>query len=210
MQRCAFPDRDSILKTRNISGLLSAPFLWMHVEGWRAGFLPGFPCHLCQIPYCPKARGCGLTDHGRTDRQRKDLKGWNGRGENVRLLLTAALPYELQALLPMGQNESFCMVFIKCLEKIWQHWENKPWEWFAVVCCLSMWRSDSAEEPTNSVCDLSKSWETGRHKGGGENTIILMLCEHCRGSESLKCETSSTGKDKQCLQKSACGICFSC
>lgn len=52
MQSCAFPDHDSILKTRNISGLSSVLFSWMHVKGWRAGFLPPLPDSLL-----PKSQG---------------------------------------------------------------------------------------------------------------------------------------------------------
>lgn len=79
MQSCAFPDHDSILKTRNISGLLSVLFLWMHVKGWRAGFLPPLPDSLL-----PKSQGLWFD---------RDLCGCNGRGENGRLQLTAPLPW---------------------------------------------------------------------------------------------------------------------
>lgn len=93
MQSCAFPDHDSILKTRNISGLLSVPFSWMHVKGWRAGFLSGFSCHLCQTPDCPKAWGCAWTDQAGTDRQRPEQVEWERREQQAAVNSCLAMSY---------------------------------------------------------------------------------------------------------------------
>lgn len=87
----AFPDHESILKTRKISGLLSVPFSWMHVKGWRAGFL--LVSHATSArpltAQKPGAVGWQMTA-GQTDR---DLSEWKGRGDNGRLQLTAPLPW---------------------------------------------------------------------------------------------------------------------
>lgn len=139
MQSCAFPDHDSILKTRNISGLLSVPFLWMPVKGWRAGFFLVSHATSARLLTAQKPGTVGWqTTAGQTDR---DLSGRNGRGENGRLQLTASLPWAT-GIAAHGSGQVILRGFIKCLEKIWQHWENKPWELFAVICCLFMWRSD--------------------------------------------------------------------
>ena len=113
VQSCACPDLVGILKTyqgyylhHQIKNSLKlwgftyylclVPFCLcactgMRVKGWRAGFLPGFTCPLCQPAGRPKARGCGLTNRGRTDRQRPEQTEGERRQWQIRAAANSSL-----------------------------------------------------------------------------------------------------------------------
>lgn len=148
----------------------------MHVKGWRADFCLASHATSARLLSAQKPGAVdGQTMAGQTDR---DLNGWNGRGGNSRLLLTPPLPWAT-GIAAHGSGRVILHGFYKVSWKILAALGKQI---LGMICSCLLFVWVTAEGPTNSVCDLGKTWETGRHQGGGGNIIILMLCEHCRGS----------------------------